>query len=281
MAYEKKTWENRQSEFPNRRTLAPVDGQENTYDVTRAEGLVMEEGDAFDQESMNDLENRIYSGFADAGVNVYSHTRSGTVHKFTGTGANGRAKMTADVQAGDTFMVNGTPVTAYMGTDDATGSMAGSPWNGKWVSFIVEGGTLNFKGGGGKVTVTGLAADAVKKGTTVTVKQGAKTIASVTGSYYSKLACLYSTDAVFTARYEVDSEYIDISMNSFRPDLSGNPRYNGELTVKKTFTGLCVTVPGNYTSIPKNAISTFTAGSKYNIIAPGENQPYGIVIIRI
>lgn len=183
MAYEKKTWKNRQSEYPNRRTLAPVDGQENTYDVTRAEGLVMEEGDPFDQESMNDLENRIYSGFADGGVNVYSHTRSGTVHEFTGTGANGRAKMTADVQAGDTFTVNGAPVTAYMGTDDAAGSMAGSAWNGKWVSFIVEGGTLNFKGGGGKVTVTGLTADAVKKGTTVTVKQGAKVVAEVTGTY--------------------------------------------------------------------------------------------------
>ena len=59
MAYEKKTWKNRQSEFPNRRTMTPVDGQENTYDVTRNEGLVMEDGDAFDQTSMNDLENRV------------------------------------------------------------------------------------------------------------------------------------------------------------------------------------------------------------------------------
>ena len=37
--------------------------------------------------------------------------------------------------------------------------------------------------GGGKVTVTGLTADAVKKGATVTVKQGAKTVASVAGSF--------------------------------------------------------------------------------------------------
>lgn len=120
----------------------------------------------------------------DITVQTYTHSKSGTVHEFTGTGANGRAKMTADVQAGDTFTVNGAPVTAYMGTDDAAGSMAGSAWNGKWVSFIVEGGTLNFKGGGGKVTVTGLTADAVKKGTTVTVKQGAKVVASVEGAYF-------------------------------------------------------------------------------------------------
>lgn len=120
---------------------------------------------------------------SDDGVKVYTHSKSGAVHNFSGSGVNGRAKMTADVQAGDTFTVNGAPVTAYMGTDDAAGSMAGSAWNGKWVSFIVEGGTLNFKGGGGKVTVTGLTADAVKKGTTVTVKQGAKTVASVVGTY--------------------------------------------------------------------------------------------------
>lgn len=36
--------------------------------------------------------------------------------------------------------------------------------------------------GGGKVTVTGLSAGTVKKGTTVTVKQGAKTVTSVTGN---------------------------------------------------------------------------------------------------
>ena len=183
MAYEKKIWKNRQSEYPNRRTLAPVDGQENTYDVTRAEGLVMEEGDPFDQESMNDLENRIYSGFADGGVNVYSHTRSGTVHEFTGAGANGRAKMTADVQAGDTFTVNGAPATAYMGAESAAAAMAGSAWNGRWVSFVVDGATLNFKGGGGKVTVSGLSAAAVKTGVTVTVKQGAKAVQTVTGTF--------------------------------------------------------------------------------------------------
>lgn len=36
--------------------------------------------------------------------------------------------------------------------------------------------------GGGKVTVSGLTADVVKQGTTVTVKQGSKTVASVTGT---------------------------------------------------------------------------------------------------
>lgn len=69
-----------------------------------------------------------------------------------------------------------------MGTDDAVSTMAGNSWNGKWVSFIVEGDTLNFKGGGGKVTVTGLSADVVKKDVTVVVKLGNKIITSVTGT---------------------------------------------------------------------------------------------------
>lgn len=128
----------------------------------------------------------------DVTVQTYTHTRSGTVHNFAGSGANGRALMTADVQAGDTFAVNGEPVAAYMGTESAAGAMAGSQWNGRWVSFIATGDTLNFKGGGGRVTVSGLSADKILKGTTVTVKQGAKTVASVSGTIPSKTAATYT-----------------------------------------------------------------------------------------
>lgn len=182
----------------------------------------------------------------DITVQTYTHSKSGTVHEFTGTGANGRAKMTADVQAGDTFTVNGAQVTAYMGTDDAAGSMAGSAWNGKWVSFIVEGGTLNFKGGGGKVTVTGLTADAVKKGTTVTVKQGAKVVASVSGTMTYGGACVAPTIMAHCAlgQYASDNGFLSffplgfISDGSFR--ISGNQlicdvagTYNIQCSVQK------------------------------------------------
>ena len=183
---------------------------------------------------------------SDDGVKVYTHSKSGTVHEFTGTGANGRAKMTADVQAGGTFQINGTPVTAYMGTDSAVDAMAGSPWNGKWVSFIVEGGTLNFKGGGGKVTVTGLTADAVKKGTTVTVKQGAKVVASVSGTMTYGGACVAPTIMAHCAlgQYASDNGFLSffplgfISDGSFR--ISGNQlicdvagTYNIQCSVQK------------------------------------------------
>lgn len=119
---------------------------------------------------------------ADDGVKLYTHTRSGTVHEFTGSGVSGRALMTADVQEGDTFSVNGQPVTAWMGAEDAAAMMAGQPYTGRWVSFVTEGDALNFKGGGGPVTVEGLSADVVLQGAELTVKQGAKTVKEVTGT---------------------------------------------------------------------------------------------------
>ena len=46
--------------------------------------------------------------------------------------------------------------------------------------------------GGGKVTVSGLEAGKILQGTTVTVKQGSKTVASVAGSIPSKAASTYT-----------------------------------------------------------------------------------------
>lgn len=117
----------------------------------------------------------------------FTHSKLGTVHNFENPNATaflGRAKMTADVGSGDTFTVNGVAVTAYMGADSAASSMAGSAYNGKWVTFVYdsEAKTLNFKGGGGRVTVEGLSADVILTGSTVTVKQGTKTISSVVGT---------------------------------------------------------------------------------------------------
>lgn len=45
--FEKKVWNDRQSEHPARRRLTPTEN-DNEYEISRAEGLVMEEGDAFD-----------------------------------------------------------------------------------------------------------------------------------------------------------------------------------------------------------------------------------------
>lgn len=63
MAFSSKTWQDRRSEYPTRRTLTPT-GTENVYTVSRNEGTVYTEGDAFSAENMNDLESRIASAIA-------------------------------------------------------------------------------------------------------------------------------------------------------------------------------------------------------------------------
>lgn len=60
MAFEKKTWTDRESQYPRRRLLTPVEeGDAVLYTVSRAEGTVTHEGDPFNAETMNGLETRI------------------------------------------------------------------------------------------------------------------------------------------------------------------------------------------------------------------------------
>lgn len=66
MGFEKKTWKDRISQYPNRRTIN--DGiVTKTVTVGRDEGEVTQEGDAFSASNMNDLEVRIESAFASGG----------------------------------------------------------------------------------------------------------------------------------------------------------------------------------------------------------------------
>jgi hypothetical protein len=58
MAFVKKTWKDRISEYPNRRTIN--DGfVTKQVTVGRDEGNITEEGDPFNASNMNDLEDRI------------------------------------------------------------------------------------------------------------------------------------------------------------------------------------------------------------------------------
>lgn len=62
MAFVKKEWKDRITEYPGRRRLVDADtGKESVVDVTRDEGLVSQAGDAFSATTMNDLEQRISS----------------------------------------------------------------------------------------------------------------------------------------------------------------------------------------------------------------------------
>lgn len=59
-----KTWVDRVSEYPTRRTLTKEDNSTEIVTVTRNEGTVSEEGDAFSAATMNDLEDRIAEPWA-------------------------------------------------------------------------------------------------------------------------------------------------------------------------------------------------------------------------
>ena len=149
--FEKKVW----NEHPARRRLTPTEN-DNEYEVSRAEGLVMEEGDAFDATTMNDLENRVAKAFAEydpaelGAVNVtvqlYTCKKEGKVYQLTGSGAVGRCKIPAAWASGDTWTVNGTTVPAYCGADAVDGDTIVA---GRWAIFTFDGQQLNFNGGGG------------------------------------------------------------------------------------------------------------------------------------
>ncbi len=81
MAYEKKTWQNRVSQYPTRRVLTEVSGSEGTYDVTRAEGTVTTQGDSFSADTTNDMETRIDDAFTEVNESLgtqVTFTLSGT-----------------------------------------------------------------------------------------------------------------------------------------------------------------------------------------------------------
>ena len=63
MAFNKKTLKDRVAEFINRRLLTKEDGNTELVTVARSEGTISVEGDAFNAETMNDLEDRVEAAF--------------------------------------------------------------------------------------------------------------------------------------------------------------------------------------------------------------------------
>ncbi len=79
MAFVKKTWTDRVTEFPTRRTLTKTDGTSELVTVSRAEGNVSQEGDAFSADNMNGLETRIADEFAQVLYIVSFDAETGTL----------------------------------------------------------------------------------------------------------------------------------------------------------------------------------------------------------
>lgn len=66
----KKTWKDRISEYPTRRTLTKEDGSTELVTVSRSEGTVSQEGDAFSADNMNDLETRVDNALNEVNSNL-------------------------------------------------------------------------------------------------------------------------------------------------------------------------------------------------------------------
>lgn len=105
---------------------------------------------------MAQLREAIQAASSGEGVSVYTHQKSGTIHKLTGSGPNGRVKLTANVAAGDTVQVNGKTVPAYVGGEVFADAFAGEALRGRWLSFVWDSSQVNFKSGGG-LSVTKIA----------------------------------------------------------------------------------------------------------------------------
>ena len=120
---------------------ANTDGSSSITDVT----VYSQQGDQWGAADANAL----WAAMDEGAVQIYTHQKSGTIHKLTGSGHNGRVKLTANVAAGDTVQVNGKTVPAYVGGEAFADALAGEPLRGRWLSFVWDGTQVNFKAGGG------------------------------------------------------------------------------------------------------------------------------------
>jgi hypothetical protein len=150
----------------NRTAQGHIDNLENPHNVTAEQvGAYTKDqtekaiSDRIDQIGSADMTQATYDpthrqrdifAYADSrGVSTYTHTKMDNVHHFNGSGTSGRAKMTADVEAGDTVMLGGKEVPAYVGAETFADALAGESVTGRWLTFTQDGTQINFNGGGG------------------------------------------------------------------------------------------------------------------------------------
>lgn len=150
----------------NRTVQGHIENLENPHNVTAAQvGAYTKDqtekaiSDRISQIGSADMTQAVYDpnhrqqdifAYADSrGVSTYTHTKMDNVHHFNGSGTSGRAKMTADVEAGDTVMLGGKEVPAYVGAETFADALAGESVTGRWLTFTQDGTQINFNGGGG------------------------------------------------------------------------------------------------------------------------------------
>lgn len=179
----------------NRTVQGHIDNLENPHNVTAEQvGAYTKDqtekaiSDRISQIGSADMTQAVYDpthrqrdifAYADSrGVSTYTHTKMDNVHHFSGSGTSGRVKMTADVEAGDTVMLGGKEVPAYVGTEIFADALDGEPVTGRWLTFTQDGEQINFNGGGG-LSLTKLALADADTGDVISDKKfysGDKTI---------------------------------------------------------------------------------------------------------
>lgn len=150
----------------NRTVQGHIESLENPHNVTAEQvGAYTKDqtekaiSDRISQIGSADMTQAVYDptgrrrdifAYADSrGVSTYTHQKMDNVHHFNGSGTSGRVKMTADVEAGDTAMMGGKEVPAYVGAETFADALAGESITGRWLSFVWDGTQINFNGGGG------------------------------------------------------------------------------------------------------------------------------------
>lgn len=264
--------------------FAQWDAQFNTWqDSQKAEFTAWFEGirGQLDEDPAGHLQNQINNimngqSVPSSGIAVYTHSRSGSVNELTGSGPNGRALITSDIQEGDTWTVNGSPVTAYVGTDDATSMMAGQPYTGRWVTFVFDGEILNFRGGGGLSAIDKekLIPENIRKW--VTFFEG--TPNQIEGEYITPIEIVAYEGIIETKWSGRDVVYA--------PNSAAVMRYVSEglayLDIKKDFLGYAIAFPsGQYiTTVPLETPHEFKAGESYrfDVIFSGYRFAYLIIL---
>ena len=179
----------------NRTVQGHIDNLENPHNVTAEQVGAYTKGqtdkaisDRISQIGSADMTQAMYDptgrqrdifAYADSrGVSTYKHTKMDNVHHFVGSGMSGRVKMTDNVEAGDTVMLGGKEVPAYVGAETFADALAGEPVTGRWLSFVWDGTEINFNGGGG-LSLTKLALADADTGDVISDKKfysGDKTI---------------------------------------------------------------------------------------------------------
>lgn len=175
MAFVTKTWKDRLVEFSGRRKLKNVStNEEIIYDVSRSEGTIMQVGDQFSAENMNNLEQRIKTEFD----SVNSSLESNNEHFYYDVQNGVRGFNTDPARGADTFHPFDSG-KAYRITVVAIGGA----WNpAGWISPRVETTTVItiHKDGTHSYTGGSRALSSVLIDTNVANQKGAVQITSVT-----------------------------------------------------------------------------------------------------